>query len=129
VVLVDTSVWIEVFRAKQPLDLEAAVDFDAIVTCLPVVQEVLQGIREENAFRTARDAMLSLPMVDSPLELGTIEAAVDLYRTARRRGITLRSSVDCIIAASALQHDLEVLHRDRDYPLLARISRLRQRAV
>ncbi|MHB2017942.1 MAG: type II toxin-antitoxin system VapC family toxin [Candidatus Xenobia bacterium] len=128
-ILVDTTVWIEVFRRHHPLDLAATVDFESIVTCLPVVQEVLQGFREEAAFRTARDAMLSLPMVENPLPLELVGEAVDLYRTARRHGLTIRSSVDCLIAACALRHDLEVLHRDRDYPALARVSTLRQRAV
>ncbi|MDQ3034681.1 MAG: PIN domain-containing protein [Myxococcota bacterium] len=128
-VLVDTSVWIEVFRKTEPLDLEAHVDFDAIVTCLPIVQEVLQGFRDEGAYRLAREAMLGLPLADGPLEWQVFDAAVDLYRTARRRGITVRSSIDCLIAATALRHDLEVLHRDRDYALLARVSRLRQRVI
>jgi predicted nucleic acid-binding protein len=66
---------------------------------------------------------------DDPLDFALVEAAVDLDRTARRRGITVRSSVECLIAASALRHELELLHRDRDYPLLARVSRLRHRAV
>lgn len=128
-VLVDTSVWIEVFRPRRPLDLQAHVEFDAIVTCLPIVQEVLQGFGDESAYRKARDAMLSLPMVDSPLGPEVFDTAVDLYRSARQRGITVRSSVDCLIAASAVRHDLEVLHRDRDYPAIARVSRLRQRHV
>jgi predicted nucleic acid-binding protein len=128
-VLVDTSVWIEVFRTRSPLDLEAVVAFDEIVTCLPVIQEVLQGFRDELAFRKAREAMLSLPTVDNPLEDVVFEVAVDLYRTARRRGVTVRSSIDCLIAASALRHDLEVLHRDRDYPNLAGVSRLKHRGV
>ena len=58
--LVDTSIWIEVFRKNRPLDLTAQVPFDDVVTCLPVIQEVLQGIREERAYRVARDAMLAL---------------------------------------------------------------------
>jgi predicted nucleic acid-binding protein len=127
VVLVDTSVWIEVFRARAPLDLEALAPLDDVVTCLPVVQEVLQGFRDEAAHRTARQAMLSLPIVDRPLDQGVFDAAIDLYRTARRAGLTVRSSVDCLIAASALRHDLEVLHRDRDFPILARVSGLRHR--
>ena len=53
VVLVDTSVWIEVFRSTDPLDLEAVVPFDEVVTCLPVIQEVLQSIRDERAVRKA----------------------------------------------------------------------------
>lgn len=126
-VLVDTSVWIEVFRARRPLDLEAILDFDDVVTCLPVVQEVLQGFREEALFRQARDAMLALPMVESPLVEARFREAVDLYRTCRRNGHTVRSSIDCLIAACALRNDLEVLHRDRDFPALARVSALRER--
>ena len=128
-VLVDTSVWIEVFKKRNPLDLDALVDFEHVVTCLPVVQEVLQGFRDENAFRTAREAMYSLPLVENPLHLNLFEEAVSLFRTARQNGITIRSSVDCLIAACALRADLEVLHRDRDYAKLATISRLRQRTI
>ena len=128
-ILIDTSLWIETFRSRNPLCLEELVEFDQIVTCLPVIQEVLQGFRDEAAFRVARDAMLALPTVESPLSVGVIEEAVGLYRSARRQGFTVRSSVDCLIAACALRHGLTVLHRDRDYPLLARISALQQRAV
>ena len=126
-ILVDTSIWIETFRRKNPLDLEALVPFDDVVTCLPVVQEVLQGFREESAFRAAKTAMLAMPLVEAPIGEALMLEAVALYRSARRRGLTIRSSVDCLIAACALRHDLEVLHRDRDFPALARISDLRER--
>lgn len=127
-ILVDTSIWIEVFRAHRPLDLEAEADFDDVVTCLPVIQEVLQGFREEAAYRRAREAMLALPIVESPLAEDVFVQAVDLYRRARRSGLTVRSSVDCLVAACAIRHDLEVLHRDRDYAALAEVSVLRQRS-
>ncbi len=126
-ILVDTSVWIEVFRARSPLDLEAAVDFDDIATCLPIVQEVLQGFRDEDAYHRAREAMLSLPIVESPLAESVFSEAVDLYRLARRTGRTVRSSVDCLIASCAIRHDLEFLHRDREFSVLASISPLRHR--
>ena len=128
-VLVDTSAWIEVFRRPSRLDLESVVGFDEVVTCLPVVQEVLQGFTSENAYRVARDAMLALPIVESPLADAVVIEAVDLYRRARRAGFTVRSSVDCLIAACAIRHDLTVLHKDRDYTSLARVSSLRERAV
>jgi len=127
-ILVDTSIWIEVFRSRRPLDLEAFVEFDDVATCLPVIQEVLQGFREEGAFRRAREAMLSLPVVESPLTEDLFSQAIDLYRSARRGGITVRSSVDCLIAACAIRYDLEVLHRDRDFTAIAQISALRQRS-
>jgi predicted nucleic acid-binding protein len=128
-ILVDTSVWIEVFRRDRPFDLEAVASLDDVVTCLPVVQEVLQGFAAEGAFRTAREAMLALPCVESPLPESIVLEAVALYRSARRGGLTVRSSVDCLVAACALRHDLEVLHHDRDYAALARVSALRQRSV
>jgi hypothetical protein len=128
-VLLDTSVWIEVFRRRAPLRIEKIVDFDQIVTCLPVIQEVLQGFGDEQAFRIAREAMFALPVVESPLSRAVFEDAIGLYRAARRQGLTVRSSVDCLIAACALRHGLTVLHRDRDYPLLGKASALQQRAV
>jgi predicted nucleic acid-binding protein len=129
VILVDTSVWIEVFRAGTKLRLLEHVSFDEVVTCLPVVQEVLQGFRDETAYRTAHTAMFSLPVVESPLSAAVFEDAVRLYRTARKAGRTVRSSVDCLIAACALRHDLEVIHRDRDFGALATVSSLRHRRV
>jgi predicted nucleic acid-binding protein len=129
VTLVDTSAWIEVFRKVRPLDLTAYVPFDDVVTCLPVIQEVLQGFRDERAYRGAHDAMFALPLVESPLRADLFEEAVALYRTARRQGVTVRSGVDCLIAACAIRHDLDVLHRDRDYTQLARVSSLRARTL
>jgi predicted nucleic acid-binding protein len=129
VVLVDTSVWIEVFRRPARLRLEKLVDFDEIVTCLPVVQEVLQGFVDERAFVTAREAMRSFPIVESPLGPEVFDEAVTLYRSARRSGLTVRSGVDCLIAACAIRHGLAVLHHDRDFDALARISQLESRRV
>lgn len=125
--LVDSSLWIEIFRKPSRLDLHRVADLDEIVTCLPILQEVLQGFREEHAFRVAREAMLAFPIVESPLSLDLFEEAVQLYRAARRGGLTIRSSADCLIAACALRHGLTVLHHDRDFPMLARISPLTER--
>jgi len=129
VVLVDTSVWIEVLRKARPLQLESQVDLDDVVTCLPVVQVVLQGIDREDNFRAASEAMWALPIVESPMRQEIVQDAVELYRRARRAGITVRSTVDCLIAACALRHDLTVLHVDRDFTQLARISHLSERRV
>ena len=124
--LVDTSVWIEIFRSPSRVS-PRLFDLDEVVTCLPVIQEVLQGFAEEAPFRKAREAILALPAVESPLGLSVCEEAVGLYRIARRAALTVRSSVDCLIAACALRHDLTVLHYDRDFDLLARISPLKTR--
>lgn len=128
-ILVDTSVWILTFRRHRPLDLESVVAMDEVVTCLPVIQEVLQGFRDDGAFRIAREAMFALPVLDSPMPPDVVLGAVDMYRAARRAGLTVRSSVDCLIAASALRHGVEVFHADRDFASLARVSALRQRSI
>jgi len=99
------------------------------VTCLPVVQEVLRGFRDETAWRIAREAMLAMPCVESPLPQAHFEEAAALYRAARRAGFTVRSGVDCLIAACAIRHGLTVLHADRDFPALAKVSPLQERNV
>ena len=123
-ILVDTSIWIAIFRKKNPLRIENVVDFDEIATCLPVIQEVLQGFREERAYRSARDAMTAVPLIESLMEESLFIEAAGLYRAARRRGLTIRSSVDCLIAACALRHDMPVFHKDRDFDLLGKVSPL-----
>lgn len=125
-ILLDTSLWIETFR-RGGVRIEELAPLDEIVTCLPVVQEVLQGFSDERAFRVARDAMFALPILEATLDRSLFEVAVSLFRNARRAGLTIRSSVDCLIAACALRHDAEVMHRDRDFASLAQVSQLRQR--
>ena len=121
-ILVDTSVWIEFFSSSTHLDLESALDLEEVVTCLPVIQEVLQGFDDQGAYRVAREAMTALPIVESPLTDDVFHSAVELYRSARRAGLTVRSSVDCLIAACALKNSLTVLHSDRDFDALAQIA-------
>ena len=128
-VLVDTSVWIETFKTPDALDLRSVVDIEEVATCLPVAQEVLQGFRDEKAVQIAREAILSFPVVETPMTESLFLEAVALYRTGRRRGFTIRSSVDCLIAACALRNDLVVLHKDRDFTALAEVSALRQRSI
>jgi predicted nucleic acid-binding protein len=129
VTLVDSSAWIEVFRKGSRLDLPSIVDIEEIVTCLPVIQEVLQGFDDQRAFALAKEAMQAFPVVESPMTFAVYEQAVDLYRAARRAGVTVRSGVDCLIAACAIRNHLEVLHCDRDFDELARIAPLRTRRV
>src|SRR2546425_1265446 len=93
-----------------------------------VVREALleEAVRlsDERAFATARDAMLALPIVESPAGRELYLEAAGLYRAARRAGVTVRSGVDCLIAACALRHKLTVLHIDRDFDAIARVSPL-----
>ena len=127
--LVDTSVWIEVFRKPSRIVIDEVADVDDIVTALPIVQEVLQGFENERAFAIARDAMLAFPVVESPLTADVFLQAADVYRSARRAGVTIRSSTDCLIAVCASRHHLMVAHVDRDYEHLSRVIPLQTRRL
>jgi predicted nucleic acid-binding protein len=125
VLLVDTSAWVEVFRRPARVTLDQIVDDrDRIVTCLPVIQEVLQGFDNDRAFEIAREAISALPCVESPLSGAVFDQGVDIYRRARRAGVTVRSSVDCLIAACAIRHAFTIVHCDRDYGNIARVVTL-----
>ena len=67
--------------------------------------------------------------MESPIGEAVYLDAVQLYRRARRAGITVRPGVDCLIAACAIRHGLTVLHHGRDFTALARVSELRQRQL
>jgi predicted nucleic acid-binding protein len=71
--------------------------------------------------------MFSFPIVESPLRPEVFEEAVGLYRAARRAGRTIRSGVDCLIAACAIRNGLTVLHHDRDFRELTDVSPLKAR--
>jgi predicted nucleic acid-binding protein len=94
-----------------------------------VLQEVLQGIRDDLVSRRAGEALHQFPCVEDPLTRELVIEAVDLYRRARRAGVTPRSGVDCLVAVCAIRHGLEVVHRDRDFVGLAQVSSLRQRVL
>ena len=121
-VLVDTSVWVLVGRGL--FDLDAAVPEDDLVTCPPVYQESLQGASAEE-FGLLRRLLLRLEMLDATVPFARYEYAVDLYGRCRKKGLTIRSSVDCLIAATAIMHDVPVLHNDRDFDHIARVAPLK----
>jgi predicted nucleic acid-binding protein len=127
--LVDTSAWIAHFSKNDELDLRDVCPAHDRILCLPVYQEILQGVRDLTALRRIRSILDAAEIVEAPLQKAVFDHAVELYRTARGRGITVRSSVDCLIAACAIRNDLTVLHRDRDYPALASVSTLLHQAV
>jgi predicted nucleic acid-binding protein len=122
-ILADTSIWIEFLagRGKLPTP-DGLIRF---VTCGPVVQEVLQGLRAGSASDAFREAFLALPCLSDPLPSRIFLKAADIYREGRRRGYTIRSSMDCLIAAIAIENGVAIQHRDRDYDTIGRYTPLR----
>lgn len=78
-----------------------------------ILMEVLQGTRDDEAFDKIKSFMESLPLIE--LAYDDYFEAANIYRTCRKRGITIRKSIDCIIAALAINHDLELFSNDRDF--------------
>lgn len=127
--IVDTSAWIRHFARHDPFDLRKICPPEERVLCLPVYQEILQGIREEGAFRRVQESLNAAVFVEEPMERSLFLEAAQLYRVARRSGRTVRSAADCLIAACAIRHNLPVLHHDRDFPAIAAVSTLRERGT
>jgi predicted nucleic acid-binding protein len=88
------------------------------------VQEVLQGVKPGHTRDTFREAFGALPALSDPVGLDLFLAAADIYRLGRRKGLTIRSSVDCLIAAIAIRNAAPVWHRDRDFTAISTYTAL-----
>jgi len=126
-VIVDTSVWIDFFRGKATPEVGKLERFLAegedVCICGIILTEVLQGIRDDSDYaRTLSrfDAFLFLDM-----NRRTFVKAAQIYRTLRRRGITISKVIDCLIAASAIEHNIALLHNDRDFDPIEHICGLK----
>jgi predicted nucleic acid-binding protein len=124
VILVDTSIWIELFNGKLGRDVREE-ELLTFVTCGPVVQEVLQGLGDDDEGEALREAFLGLPVLSDPLPLSLFLEAAKIYQQGRTKGFTIRSSTDCLIAAIAIESRVPVWHRDRDFDVLSRFTPLR----
>jgi len=123
VILVDTSVWIELLNGRLKTRVVEE-DLLRFVTCGPIAQEVLQGLRQRTGADEFRVAFLAIPRLGDPLRWNTFMEAAEIYRQGRKSGYTIRSSIDCLIAAIAIENDVPVWHKDRDFSFIARYSRL-----
>ncbi len=123
-ILADTSIWIELLNGR--LAKQIAVDelLLRLVTCGPIVQEVMQGVRGGPQRDPFRSAFMALPCLSNPLPLQTFLSAADIYAQGRRRGYTIRASTDCLIAAIAIENRIPVWHRDRDFRIIAKYTDL-----
>ena len=124
--IVDSSVWIEYFtdsRAAASDALERQMSMGKSVGTLPVIlTEVLMGFRSDSQFNTARNLLLSVPMIhpDDEIYVG----AARLFRALRRRGVTVRGAIDCLIAQTCIVHGADLFTLDRDFEKIARYTPL-----
>jgi len=125
-VLVDTSIWIDFFQhpeAETAITLQSLIaGHNQTVICGIVLQEILQGIRNQTSYERTRQRLLALPFIATNLETWLLAAS--LYRDLRALGVTL-PPVDVTIAAVAIQNNLQLYSHDAHFKLMAKHTALR----
>lgn len=125
--LVDSSVWIDYFNGVGTLEtdhLDAILGVELVVTGDLIVAEVLQGFRSDRHFSQALDLMQSL----EPIDIGGFNVAGQAarnFRTLRGLGVTVRKTIDCLIATRCIQSGHALLYSDRDFDPFVRHLGLR----
>lgn len=127
-IVVDTSVWIDVLNDVSSPQAERCValieDGEPVALTDIVFTEILQGLRSEREVRLVERHLRSFPI----LRLDGLEdfaLAAELYRSARRAGVTIRKTLDCLIAAPCVRTGAPLLHADADFDRLAGCTPLR----
>jgi predicted nucleic acid-binding protein len=127
-VLVDSSVWIDLLNDTATAHREALARAikapEPIFITGLILTEILQGLRSDAAARRVANMMSAFRMVGE-LEPDDYRKAATLYRACRDQGVTLRSTIDCVIAQTCLKHNLPLLSRDKDFESIAQVSPLR----
>ena len=127
--VVDSSVWIDFFNAvEKPAAqlLEHLLEQGEIRLIVPdlVLFEVLRGFRHERDYRQARLLMQTLN-VEAVGGADMVLAAAQHYRSLRDQGVTVRSSIDVLVATFCIERDYALLHRDRDFDAFEELRGLR----
>jgi hypothetical protein len=116
-VLVDTSVWIDFFSSKPHPHVKTLENLifnrEDLCLCGIVLTEVLQGIREDSEFQRTRDLLTNLILL--PMAYSIFLRSAEIYRTLRKKGVTIKKPMDCMIAAVAIENDIPLLHNDKDF--------------
>lgn len=116
-IFVDSSVWIDYFNGKetpQTERLDSYLGTTLVIMGDLVLTEVLQGFQSDKDFKTARDLLMQMPF----MEMGGIEIALQSainYRALRKKGVTVRKTIDVIIATFCIHNRLSLLHDDKDF--------------
>ena len=120
--LVDTTVWIPFFSGMDTPHvalLGSLIDQreDLCVSGM-ILTEILQGIKDEKEYAKTQAMILNLIYV--PMNRETFLLAAHIYRSLRAKGITVRNSIDCMIAAVCIENKVALLHNDRDFNYISK---------
>lgn len=121
-ILVDSRVWVDYFngvRSRETDFLDATLGVEPVAIGDLILAEVLQGFRSDADYQIAKSVLLGLTVFELVGQDLAVRAA-DNYRTLRRRGVTVRKTVDCIIATFCIERRLPLLYSDRDFEPFAK---------
>jgi len=130
VIVVDTTVWADWFNGTETPEVDhlaRALDRQDAGLAPVILTEVLQGFRADRDFERARALLVQLPVLTLDVE-GHV-AASRLFRRLRGRGVTVRGTIDCLIAQTCIAAGVELLSTDQDFAAIARHTPLRLCAV
>lgn len=127
-IVVDTSVWIDVLNATPTPQADRCVqlieDGEPVALTDVVLTEILQGLRSDREARLAERQLRAFPILRLD-GLDDFVLAAELYRAARGAGVTVRKTLDCLIAAPCVRTGAPLLHADADFDRLASCTPLR----
>ncbi len=123
-ILIDSSVWIPFFNAQKNSRVEAMVTLiqndDDVCLSFHILIEILQGFRVDKDYQQVLGYLQMFPIVDMK-GMSSYLAAAQIYRQCRKKGITIRRGMDCIIAQTAVENELTLLHDDADFDRIASV--------
>jgi len=115
--MVDSSVWIDYFNGKECSEvvyLDAILGIEPVVIGDNILTEVLQGFRGDKEYKIAKQLLTAIPIFQLSNKTLAVKSA-DNYRTLRKRGITVRKTIDTIIATYCIEQNIQLLFSDRDF--------------
>lgn len=119
--MVDTSVWIDFLRGIDSPErrmLHRLIEEEEDISISEIIlTEILQGIKKDTDFQQVKEYLLEFP-IQRPNGTETYLKAAQTYRDCRKKGKTVRKTVDCIIAAICMEKDLTLLHKDSDFDMI-----------
>ena len=127
-VIFDSTIWIDYFNGVVTEKTNRLYSYinenHSIFLCPIIVQEVLQGIKEDKVFSSIKDIFYHMNMLSiDPMDASI--GAAELYRVLRKKGVTIRKSNDCLIAFYALYFDLPLVHNDTDFDMISKHTPLK----
>ncbi len=127
-IIVDTSVWIDFFRGKNSVQQKTLCrlieEEEELALTEIICTEILQGIKQDKDYKKVKAFLLDFPIYQ-PKGTETYLNAAQIFRDCRKKGKTIRKTIDCIISAICIENDQAILHNDSDFDFIETCTALK----